>query len=185
MDSRIGSHERLRQAEWRGSTPASASTAAAGNPARRAEPRNAQRFPSWAGQASPDAAADGQQEQQPADQPAPQGPRKQATETIAQRAGALTDEIDFKAFVAGLVHGTFDAIVDASIRQMEAYASLVSAVAKSVEDFTAENVTLNQARDFLVEQHPEDLQLDLTTLPKWCRRPRREKIPNRQGRLTG
>ena len=57
-------------------------------------------------------------------------PRKQATETIAQRAGALSDEIDFVDFVAGLVHGTFDAIVDASIRQMESYADLVSAVAK-------------------------------------------------------
>src|SRR2546422_5316306 len=94
------------------------------------------------GQVSQDAPADGQPEQQPGDQPAPQGPRKQATETIAQRAGALTDEIDFPAFVASLVHGTFDAIVDASIRQMESYASLVSAVAKSVEEFTADNVTL-------------------------------------------
>src|SRR5262249_51170994 len=92
----------------------------------------------------------------------PQGPRKQATETIAQRAGALSDEVDFPAFVASLVHGTFDAIVDTSIRQMESYASLVSAVAKSVDQFTADSVTLNQARDWLVEQYPEDLRLDLT-----------------------
>jgi hypothetical protein len=123
------------------------------------------------GQASPDDPADGQEHQQPAEQNAPQGPRKQATETIAQRAGALTDEIDFPAFVASLVHGTFDAIVDASIRQMESYASLVSAVAKSVEQFTADNVTLNQARDYLVEQHPEDLQLDLTSTPKVTPKP--------------
>lgn len=90
-------------------------------------------------------------------------PRKQATETIAQRAGALSDEIDFPDFVAGLVHGTFDAIVDSSIRQMESYADLVSAVAKTVDDFTADNVTLNQARDWLVQQYPQDLYLDLSS----------------------
>src|SRR5262245_24383922 len=101
----------------------------------------------------------------------PQGPRKQATETIAQRAGALSDEIDFPAFVASLVHGTFDAIVDTSIRQIESYADLVSAVAKSVDQFTADNVTLNQARDWLVEQYPADLRLDLTESPKLVPKP--------------
>ena len=95
----------------------------------------------------------------------PAGPRKQATETLAQRAGALSDEIDFPEFVASLVHGTFDAIVDASIRQMESYADLVSAVAKTVDQFTNDNVTLNQARDWLVQQYPQDLYLDLSTSP--------------------
>ena len=95
----------------------------------------------------------------------PAGPRRQATETLAQRAGALSDEIDFPEFVASLVHGTFDAIVDASIRQMESYADLVSAVAKTVDQFTNDNVTLNQARDWLVQQYPQDLYLDLSTSP--------------------
>ena len=43
-------------------------------------------------------------------------------QAIAARTGALVDEIDFPTFVASLVHGTFDAMVDASIRQMEAFA---------------------------------------------------------------
>jgi hypothetical protein len=103
-------------------------------------------------------------EDQPSSQTA--GTRKQATETLAQRAGALSDEIDFPDFVASLVHGTFDAIVDASIRQMESYADLVSAVAKSVEQFTEDNVTLNQARDWLAQQYPQDLYLDLSESPK-------------------
>ncbi len=90
-------------------------------------------------------------------------PRPQATETLAARAGALSDEIDFPAFVAGLIHGTFDAIVDASIRQMEAFAELVSAVAKDVERFTVENVTPNQVRDWLVQEYPRDLVLDLSS----------------------
>jgi hypothetical protein len=98
-------------------------------------------------------------------------PRKAATETLAQRAGALSDEIDFPDFVASLVHGTFDAIVDASIRQMEAYADLVSAVSKSADQFTDDNVTLNQARDWLVQQYPQDLFLDLSGAPKLLPKP--------------
>jgi len=97
----------------------------------------------------------------PTPAPTTPAPKAAATETLAARAGALADEIDFPSFVAGLVHGTFDAVVDASIRQMEEFANLVSAVAKDVDAFTQENVTPNQARDYLVERHPGDLQLDL------------------------
>jgi len=94
------------------------------------------------------------------------GPRVAATETLASRAGALSDEIDFPAFVAGLVHGTFDAIVDATIRQMEAFADLVSSVAKGVDAFTRDNVTANQARDWLVQQYPRDLVLETPVDPR-------------------
>jgi hypothetical protein len=106
------------------------------------------------------------------DEPAAKTAKAPATETIARRAGALSDEIDFPDFVAGLVHNTFDAIVDASIRQMEAFADLVSAVAKTAEDFTRDNVTDNHARDWLVQQYPNDLQLDLTNGPKVMPKPR-------------
>lgn len=82
-----------------------------------------------------------------------------ATETIARRAGAMVNEIDFPGFVAQLVHGTFDAIVDASIRQMESYSSMVSAVAKTVDQFTEDNVTPNQARDWLATRYPADVRL--------------------------
>jgi hypothetical protein len=100
-----------------------------------------------------------------ASEPAPQDEgekpkREAATESIGRRAGALSDELDFPEFVASLVHGTFDAIVDSSIRQMESFADLVAAVAKPVEQFTQENVSLNQARDWLVEQYPKDLTLE-------------------------
>jgi hypothetical protein len=42
---------------------------------------------------------------------------------------------------------------------MESFADLVAAVAKPVEEFTQDNVSLNQARDWLVEQFPKDLTL--------------------------
>jgi hypothetical protein len=87
--------------------------------------------------------------------------RQQATDTIAHRAGALSDEIDFPAFVAGLIHNTFDAIVDAAIRQMEAFADLVSSVARTAEDFARDNVSVNAARDWLASKYPADLRLDL------------------------
>jgi hypothetical protein len=115
------------------------------------------------GSAAPAPAADGSQ---PTGDAAPKTTRAPATETIARRAGALSDEIDFPDFVAGLVHNTFDAIVDASIRQMEAFADLVSSVAKTADDFARDNVTANHARDWLVQQYPNDLQLDLTNGPK-------------------
>jgi hypothetical protein len=99
--------------------------------------------------------------------------RKQATETIARRAGALSDEIDFPDFIASIVHGTFDAIVDTAIRQMESYADLVSAIAKTVDEFTEENVSPNQARDWLVQQHPNDVYLDVSSgSPKILPKPR-------------
>src|SRR5262245_56452665 len=89
----------------------------------------------------------------------PRTPRQTATDAIGRRAGALSDELDFPEFVASLVHGTFDAIVDSSIRQMESFADLVSAIAKPIDQFTEENISLNQARDWLVEQYPKDLAL--------------------------
>lgn len=84
-----------------------------------------------------------------------------ATETLGRRAGAVTDELDFPEFVASLIHGTWDAMVDSSIRQMDAYGDLVAAISKPMAQFRDENVTANQARDWLVAQYPGDLALVL------------------------
>jgi len=116
------------------------------------------------GSASPDGAADaGSGANSAADAsttPAPPKTRP-ATETLASRVGALSDEVDFPAFVAGLVHGTFDAMVDASIRQMEAFADLIASVAKTTEEFTRDNVTRGQVIDWLVDKYPRDLIRDV------------------------
>jgi hypothetical protein len=85
-----------------------------------------------------------------------------ATEPIGRRAGSLSDELDFPAFVASLIHGTWDAMVDSSIRQMDSYADLVAAISKPLAQFREENVTANQARDWLVAQYPADISLSLT-----------------------
>src|SRR5678816_3451014 len=108
-------------------------------------------------------------------------PKPPATEALAQRAGALVNEIDFPGFVAGLVHGTFDAIVDASIRQMESYSSLVSAVAKTVDQFTDENVTPNQARDWLAQRYPGEVRIVAPT----AEQPQPQLAPAAEGLTPG
>lgn len=86
-------------------------------------------------------------------------PKEKATDAIGRRAAALADAIDFPTFVASLVHGTYDAIVDSSIKQVESFADLVGAVAKPLDQFAQENVTDGQARAWLVEQYPHDVTL--------------------------
>lgn len=100
---------------------------------------------------------------EPAAPAAPEEPKSllRAVNDLPAATGAMADELDFASFVASLVHGTFDAIVDSSIRQMEAFAGLVSSLSQTVEDFSRDNVTSNQVRDWLVEKHPADLQLIL------------------------
>lgn len=109
--------------------------------------------------------------------PAAAPAKPQPTDALAQRAGNLVNEIDFPGFVSGLVHGTFDAIVDASIRQMESYSSLVSAVAKTVDQFTEENVSQNQARDWLAQRYPGEIRV----LPPSGDNPSPSLAPTKEG----
>ena len=87
----------------------------------------------------------------------------------AEASGKLINEVDFPDFVADLLSGVFDANLMSSIDQMKAYAKLVAAVSKSVNEFLDENVTNNQARDYLAEQFPSAFKLG----------PRKLKLPLR------
>ena len=82
----------------------------------------------------------------------------------AREAAKVTREtlnaIEFPTFVADLIRGTYNAIVDASIKQMEAYAELIANVAKTVDQFMSDNITDNQARDYLVSQYPGHFKID-------------------------
>lgn len=108
-----------------------------------------------AGQDRPDQAPASQAPARPA------APRPPGTEVLGERARNALEAVDFPAFVAGLVEGTFQAIVDASAQQVRQYAELVASLAQSVGDFSRHNVSDNQARDHLVEKHPESLTLVL------------------------
>jgi hypothetical protein len=68
--------------------------------------------------------------------------------------------VNFPAFVSGLIDGVFNAIVTASIKQMDAYTKLVANVAKSVDDYMKDNITENSARDYLVQKYPDQFEID-------------------------
>ena len=95
---------------------------------------------------------------------------------VAARPGAdalsnLVANVNFPNFVAELIQGVFQAIVDASIQQMEAFAELVKNVSKSVDEYMRDNVAENQARDYLADRYPEHLEVDISgeTARRWCR----------------
>jgi hypothetical protein len=97
----------------------------------------------------------------------PQPPPKAAEEfdpRAASQVAKITRDtlnaIAFPTFVADLIKGTFQAIVNASIQQMEAYGNLLSNVAKTVDQFMADNITDNQARDYLVGRYPEHFKIE-------------------------
>jgi len=67
------------------------------------------------------------------------------------QAESLVQAVDFPDFVDGLIKGTFKANVDASVRQMEAYADLMQGVSKPADDFAHRTVA-----DALAARHPRD-----------------------------
>ena len=83
-----------------------------------------------------------------------------ATGSVARITEDTLNAIAFPTFVADLVKGTFQAVVDASIQQMEAYGELLANVAKTVDEFMGDNITDNQARDYLANRYPQVIRLD-------------------------
>lgn len=75
------------------------------------------------------------------------------TGRVGEVARATLNAIDFPQFVASLIHGTFQAIVDSSIQQMEAYAELLKNVAKTVDQFMVDNISHGTARDYLADRY--------------------------------
>jgi hypothetical protein len=72
----------------------------------------------------------------------------------------LVGSVDFPSFVGGLIQNVFQAIVTASIQQMEAYGKLLKAVAQTVDQFAQDNITLNNARDWLADKYPDILNIE-------------------------
>ena len=76
--------------------------------------------------------------------------------------GEAVTKVNFPGFVSGLIEGVFSAIVQASIEQMEAYGTLLQNVAKTADQYMKDNVTEDQARDYLVESYPDHLEADMS-----------------------
>jgi hypothetical protein len=58
----------------------------------------------------------------------------------------LANEVDFPKFVSSLVKGVFQAIVDSSIQQMEAYAELMASVSQQLDAFIDDSGTASSAK---------------------------------------
>jgi len=91
--------------------------------------------------------------------PAAPPPAVKQTAEIGQRAATALEAIGFPGFVASLLTGTFQAIVDSSAQQVRTYAELVASLTQSLEQFSGENVSEDQAREKLAQQFPKDLVL--------------------------
>lgn len=77
-----------------------------------------------------------------------------------EELGYMVSKVDFPKFVSGLIQGVFQAIVDSTIQQMRAYGELLSNVAKSVDQFAQDNISENNARDWLSQKYPGDFGID-------------------------
>lgn len=99
----------------------------------------------------------------PAPAPAPAAAGTGPVGRVGEVARATLNAIDFPTFVASLIQGTFQAIVDASIQQMEAYAELLKNVAGTVDRFMGDNVSEGQAKDFLADQYSGVLGRDTSS----------------------
>jgi hypothetical protein len=87
-----------------------------------------------------------------------------ATAAGVQQFGALVQKVDFPKFVSGLIQNVFQAIVDSSIQQMRAYGELLANVAKTVDEFAQDNLTENNARDWLAQKYPSKLDIDTSDM---------------------
>jgi hypothetical protein len=81
-----------------------------------------------------------------------------------QQFGELVKKVDFPKFVSGLIQNVFQAIVDSSIQQMRAYGELLANVAKTVDQFAQDNLTENNARDWLAQKYPKKLGIDVSDM---------------------
>ena len=77
-----------------------------------------------------------------------------------EQFGQLVRKVDFPKFVSGLIKGVFEAIVDSSIEQMRAYGEMLANVAKAVDEFARDNISENNARDWLAAKYPEELGME-------------------------
>src|SRR5215813_10939934 len=81
-----------------------------------------------------------------------------AVEQGVEQFGALVQKVDFPKFVGGLIQNVIQAIVDSSIQQMRAYGELLANVAKTVDEYARDNISENNARDWLSGKYPDALE---------------------------
>jgi hypothetical protein len=74
---------------------------------------------------------------------------------VGVNAAKQVQNLGFVEFTTGLINGTFDAIIAATMKQMDAYAKLVADLSKTLAQFQAENVSDAQVNAHLAERYPD------------------------------
>jgi hypothetical protein len=87
--------------------------------------------------------------------PEPAGPISRVARVTQDTLRAVA----FPVFVADLIKGTFNAIIQANITQMEQFGRLLENVMKSVDEFMADNISDDQARDWLQERYRDHIKV--------------------------
>jgi hypothetical protein len=82
-----------------------------------------------------------------------------STSTLGAKAKKLMEAVDFPKFVGGLIQNVFQAIVDATIQQMRAYADLLKSVSQSVDEFAQDNISMDNARDYVAGKFPDAMSV--------------------------
>jgi len=86
-----------------------------------------------------------------------------AVEQGVEQFGQMVQKVDFPKFVGGLIKNVFQAIVESSIEQMRAYGELIANVAKTVDQFMADNITQGAGRDYLSDKYPDAFDIDVSS----------------------
>ena len=78
---------------------------------------------------------------------------------VARVTKEILRAVAFPVFVADLIKGTFNAIIQANIQQMEQFGRLLENVSKTVDEFMGDNITDAQARDWLQQRYPDHVRV--------------------------
>lgn len=85
---------------------------------------------------------------------APDGKTTSAAERGMDVASRVQN-LGFVEFTAGLINGTFDALIGATIKQIKAYSELVADISKELTQFQAENISDAQVNAHLSNRYPD------------------------------
>lgn len=80
-------------------------------------------------------------------------------EQAGQLAGEFVENVDFPKFVRDLLKGVFDANLEVTLQQMEAYQKLLKTATKSVAEF-AKAIDNTAAFGYLAENKSDDFSID-------------------------
>jgi len=85
--------------------------------------------------------------------------RPGAVNQVARVTQETIRAVAFPVFVADLIKGTFNAIIQSTIQQLEQFGKLLENVTKTVDEFMNDNITDAQASDWLQQRYPEHIRV--------------------------